>query len=76
MRTTINIDDDVLAAAKSLARAKSLPLGRVLSDLVRRGLTSPTRVPPRPESGFPVFDVPEGSRAITLEDVKKLEDEW
>ena len=73
MRTTISIDDDLLAAAKSLDRSRSVPVGRVISDLARRGLQAPVRT--RKRGGFPVFDVPANARPITLDDVKKLEDE-
>jgi len=40
MRTTLNIDDDVLEAAKSLARGTNRTAGAVLSELARRALTS------------------------------------
>jgi hypothetical protein len=43
-RTTLDLDDDVLATAKAIARDRGVSLGRVLSDLARRGL-APT-VPP------------------------------
>lgn len=39
MRTTLDIDDDVLAAAKELAKAQNSTAGEVISDLVRRALT-------------------------------------
>lgn len=39
MRTTLDIDDDVLAAAKELAKAQHSTAGEVISDLVRRALT-------------------------------------
>jgi len=38
MRTTLDIDDDVLFAAKELARRKRSSAGRVLSELARRAL--------------------------------------
>jgi hypothetical protein len=41
MRTTLDIDEDVLQAAKELARAGKKTAGRVLSDLARRGMTAP-----------------------------------
>ena len=73
MRTTLTIDDDLLAAARSLARAKSESIGKALSDLARRGLNATPRV--RRRSGFPVFSVPKGAHPITLEDVRRAEDE-
>lgn len=38
MRTTLDIDDTVLAAARSLARARKTSLGEAVSELARRGL--------------------------------------
>jgi len=38
MRTTLDIEDDVLQAAKELARHEGSTAGRVISDLARRGL--------------------------------------
>lgn len=76
MRTTLTIDDDLLAVAKSLARDRSESVGKALSDLARRGLTAVPRVRKAPRgSGFPVFDVPRGAHAITLENVRMAEDE-
>ena len=73
MRTTLTIDDDLLQAARSLARARDVSLGTAMSDLARKGLESGCRI--RMEDGFPVFDVPPGSPPITLEMVQSLEDE-
>ena len=47
MRTTLDIDDDVLQAAKELAAARRTTAGRVLSELARKGLERPGRVSPR-----------------------------
>ncbi|MGL5864477.1 MAG: hypothetical protein ACRCYX_01215 [Dermatophilaceae bacterium] len=41
MRTTVDIDDTVLAAARSLARAGRMSLGAAISELARRGLAAP-----------------------------------
>jgi hypothetical protein len=38
MRTTLDIDDDVLQAAKELAATRETTAGKVLSDLARRAL--------------------------------------
>ena len=38
MRTTLNIDDDVLIAVKELARRESRSAGEVASDLLRQSL--------------------------------------
>lgn len=36
MRTTLDIADDVLFAAKELARREKKPLGQIISELARR----------------------------------------
>lgn len=41
MRTTLDIENDVLAAVKDLARREGRTAGEVLSMLARRALTSP-----------------------------------
>ena len=43
MRTTLSLDDDVLAAAKVLARQRKQPIGSVTSDLAREGLAQANR---------------------------------
>jgi len=44
MRTTLDIDDDILQAAKELARAEKKTAGQVLSELARKGLTQGSAV--------------------------------
>jgi len=73
MRTTVNIDADVYRAAASLAAARKSTLGKVLSDLARRGLAPSGRI--REKGGFPVFDVPAGAPPITSEMVREAEDD-
>lgn len=62
MRTTLNLDDDVAAAARELASEEHRSLGAVISELVRRGLT-PAKV--EVDGGLPVIHVPEGTPPIT-----------
>ncbi|MEE8367182.1 MAG: antitoxin [Thermoanaerobaculia bacterium] len=38
MRTTLDLDQDVLAAAKEIASSDKTTAGKVVSDLVRRAL--------------------------------------
>jgi hypothetical protein len=40
MRTTLDIEDDVLMAARETARRNKLSIGAVISDLARRTLTA------------------------------------
>ena len=74
MRTTIDLDAEVLAAAKKLAAARSESLGRVISELARAGLEARTSRAHGTGSGFPVFKVRKGAALVSLEDVKRDED--
>ncbi len=42
MRTTVDIDDDVLQMAKEIAKFRKATAGKVISDLARQALTQPT----------------------------------
>lgn len=53
VRTTLEIDDDVLQAAKELAEVHRTTAGRALSDLARKGLTQPRRTAVR--NGVPLL---------------------
>ncbi|MBA3748398.1 MAG: antitoxin [Solirubrobacterales bacterium] len=72
MRTTFEIDDDVLAAARELAALERRSLGSVISELARRGLT-PAQV--LVEGSLPVIRIPAGSPPITPEMVRRALDE-
>jgi hypothetical protein len=72
MRTTLDIDDDVLQAAKELAAARRRTAGEVLSELARKGLEPTRRV--RIRNGVPLLPHEPG-RIVTVEMVEKLLDE-
>lgn len=75
MRTTLDIDEDVLQAAKELAAMRSTSAGKVLSELARRGLQREApEVPVR--NGVPVMprQAP-GTPKMTLRRVNELRDE-
>ncbi len=72
MRTTLDIDDDVVVAAKELAAGERRSLGSVISELARRGLT-PARV--ETDGELPVIRVPAGAPPITPEMVRRALDE-
>lgn len=72
MRTTLDIDDDVVVAAKEMAIGERRSLGSVISELARRGLT-PAQV--EAEDGLPVIRVPAGTSPITPEMVLRALDE-
>ena len=69
MRTTLDIEGDVLDAAKSLAGARGVSVGAALSELVRRGIAA--RTPLSVRNGFPVFQVPSSSPSFGPEDVER-----
>jgi hypothetical protein len=71
VRTTLQIDDDVLDAARRIAEAEGRSLGAVISELARRSLRP---VGFTTERGFPLFDVPDDAPPITLDDVLRARD--
>jgi hypothetical protein len=73
MRTTLTIDADILSAARQIAQAKSTSIGKVISELARRGLEARARITTR--QGFPVFAVSTGAPPLTPEDVRRDEEE-
>jgi len=73
MRTTLDIDDDVLQAAKELAAGRRLTAGQMLSELARKGL-QPTRGA-RVRNGVPVLPRrPAASPRPTMKLVNQLRD--
>jgi hypothetical protein len=74
MRTTLDIDDDVLAAAKELAAGQNTTAGKVLSDLARKALTEPSPLRITRRHGFAIL--PKRGGVVTPELVDRLaEDE-
>lgn len=74
MRTTLKIDEDVLAAARALAEQQQKTLGEVVSELARKGLTPPP-APRKYRNGVPLLPVRPGAQPVTLELVNRLRDE-
>ena len=79
MRTTLDIDDDLLTAAKELARREGATAGQVVSRLLRHSLTgapalaAPGRARPRAVVGFVPFP-PRPGVVATNEQVDSLRD--
>ena len=73
MRTTLAIDDDVLNAAKAIAKQQGTSLGRVVSDLVRRALHRPPTTGQR--NGIQLLEPRHDKGVVTLEIVNLLRDE-
>jgi hypothetical protein len=72
MRTTLDIDSDVLEAAKELGRLHGKTAGQILSQLAREALTP--RNTPRVRNGVPLLPRRAGGRLTTLEDVNRFRD--
>lgn len=75
MRTTLAIDDDVLAAARHLAEREQRSMGEVISSLARQGLSRSTRSSKLERNGIPLLATGKSGQAVTLELVNQLRDE-
>ena len=71
MRTTVNLDDDVLRAAKELAALSGRTLGEVLSDLARAALFA-GQEESRHRNGVTVLPATADARLVTSADVARL----
>jgi hypothetical protein len=75
MRTTLDIDEDVLQAAKELAAARGRTAGQVLSELARAGLQPPARAA-RVRNGVPLLPSrTAGTPRPTMKLVNELRDD-
>ena len=76
MRTTLDIEDDVLQAAKELARRDGGTAGQIISILARRGLAgSPAKSNKKSGSRGGVPLLPSRDEVVTLERVQNLMDQ-
>jgi hypothetical protein len=73
MRTTLDLDDDVLSAAKALAAHRGLTAGQVISELDRKGLAA-DRPKARVRNGVPLFCSRPGE-IVTPEMIEAILDE-
>ena len=75
MRTTLDLDADVLQAAKELAAIRGMTAGQIVSELARKGLT-PAPGGPKVRNGVPLLArQPPGSPIMTMKQVNELRDE-
>jgi hypothetical protein len=72
MRTTLDLDEDILQAAKHLAQQRRQTAGQVFSALVRTALEP--RGGARIRNGVRVFPAKRGSKVPSLAPVNKLRD--
>jgi plasmid stability protein len=77
MRTTLNLDDDVLMAIKERARREGRSAGEVLSELARRALTNQGRVAQGTETNtFHGFEpLPHRGPAVSNDLIDRLREE-
>lgn len=73
MRTTVDIDEPVLLAIKSLAHARQQSMGRIISDLLIKGMARDTDTPAT-RNGIPLLE-PADELPVTLELVNQLRDD-
>jgi hypothetical protein len=73
MRTTLDVEDDVLLAAREIARQRGVSMGKVLSDLARQALSRQDTTTVR--NGLPQFPIRPGAGVVTLDLVNQLRDE-
>lgn len=74
MRTTLAIDDDVLAAAKGLAARQHKSVGEVISSLARQALR-PIVPSGNTRNGVPLLPVRASATPVTPELINQLRDE-
>lgn len=72
MRTTLDIDEDILAVAKQIARQRRATLGTVISELVRESIQPKRSITTR--NGVPLFTPKPGALKPSLELVNRLRD--
>jgi hypothetical protein len=75
MRTTLDIDDRVLATARTLAREKGISIGSAVSELALRGLRQRADSSSSSESPFPTFPDSPHADPVTMEMVREALDE-
>lgn len=73
MRTTLQLDDDVLSAARALAEQQGRTLGEVVSELARKGLAP--EAAPQYRNGIRLMPVRANARPTALEEINRLRDE-
>lgn len=74
MRTTLNLDDDVLAAVRERARREGRSVGEVLSDLARQALVG--RESPAPDAEFHGFrPLPHRGRLVSNDLIDQLRED-
>jgi hypothetical protein len=74
MRTTLEIEDDVLEVAKGMAKHQCVSLGKAVSLLMRKAIT-PSSSSPTVRNGLRVISRQGNTKPVTLDVVNQLRDE-
>jgi hypothetical protein len=72
MRTTIDLDDDLILIAKELAGRRGMTMGQIVSDMFRKSLEPSTS--PRIRNGVPLFVPKKGAAKPSMALVNRLRD--
>jgi hypothetical protein len=74
MRTTLDLEPDVLQPAKEIAQLRGKTTGQVVSELLRKAL-QPARSTQRVRNGVPLLTRRPGAPILTMEMVNRLRDD-
>jgi hypothetical protein len=72
MRTTFTLDDDAAQFAQTYAKARSLRLGKAISELIRKASAPPATL--QKKGQFWVIPAPPGTPKLSSEQVKDMLD--
>ncbi|WP_324308490.1 hypothetical protein [Thermomonas sp.] len=73
MRTTLQLDEDILSAARALAAQQGRTLGEVVSALARKGLTPAAA--PKTRNGIRLMPVRGDAKPTGLDVIHQLRDD-
>jgi hypothetical protein len=74
VRTTLDLEDDLLAIARSMASHQRVSLGKAVSLLMRKGI-EPSAQSTEVRNGLRVISRPAGATPVTLDIVNQLREE-
>ncbi|MBI5282721.1 MAG: CopG family transcriptional regulator [Candidatus Solibacter usitatus] len=73
MRTTLELDDEIVLLARQLAQQRGLTIGQVISGLARKGMQPATSA--RVRNGVPLLRAKKSPVLPALDLVNRLRDE-
>lgn len=76
MRTTLDLDDDILLTAKEMAATRGLTAGQMVSELARKGLAASASTTAKVRNGVPLLSRRSRDQVrLTMRRVNELRDE-